>query len=657
MSTSFIDDDFFSCSSKSSSDISYASAFAHDVSISLYAQLTNLMSSNCKNNLNIVHINAQSVPAHYDDLLSAFDSKIVDAVLISESFLKPPLLSTQFSLPGFRLIRNDRVGAGGGGVAIYLRMDISYKIIEQSPSIYSQSAEYLFIEINCHYSKLVLGVYYSPSCHIDYFSSFESNLENLSTLYDHTIILGDFNTCLIKDDHRSHKLRSIISSVNLHLLPLSATHHAPHSSPSLLDLIIVTNPDNVDTFGQTPSPFSYHDLIFVSYKLRMPKRHSKFLFLRNFKGIDLNLLSSDARKIDWSPVLDCPDIDGKVAALNSILIHLYDVHAPLRRIRVKHLPAPWLDETIKTFMAKRDRAKRKYRRSPTEYQLSKMPRPECESFSFSMITECDVKRHLLTISSKATGADGVGTQMLHPIMDELVSIITHIINFSLDTCSFPELWKKAYIIPVPKTSNPSTLTDFRPISILPALSKLLEQIVHKQLSVYLSSNNLLSPLQSGFRPGHSTVSALVKVTDDIRRAMDNHSLTLLVLLVFSSAFNSVDYDILLNILSSLNISPPVINWFNSYLRGRLQCVRHAHVGLRGNEEADRLAKLGIEKGREHQSLPHFTDYISKLKNQCQKDWKEYFNEISKEKGIWYKTIQAEPPHIPWFCGIKINRFT
>lgn len=86
-------------------------------------------------------------------------------------------------------------------------------------------------------------------------------------------------------------------------------------------------------------------------------------------------------------------------------------------------------------------------------------------------------------------------------------------------------------------------------------------------------NSLLSQFQSGFRPGHSTVSALLKVSEDMRFAMNNKQLTVLVLLDFSSAFNSVDFDILLGILSSLNVSPEAIAWFSSYLRGRSQCVR------------------------------------------------------------------------------------
>lgn len=97
--------------------------------------------------------------------------------------------------------------------------------------------------------------------------------------------------------------------------------------------------------------------------------------------------------------------------------------------------------------------------------------------------------------------------------------------------------------------------------------------MHNQINSFLTRHDLLNPLQSGFRPGHSTVTALVKITEDIRLGMENSQLTVLTLLDFSNAFNTVDFDILLAILRSLNISPTVIDWFRSYLYGRRQRIR------------------------------------------------------------------------------------
>lgn len=152
-----IDDDFFSCSSSSSSFLSAASVSSSPPALG--DQISSLF-SHYPNNLNIAHINAQSVPRHYSDLLASINCAHLDALLISESWLKPTLTSVLFALPGFVLIRNDRSGKGGGGVAIYLRDDIPYKVISASPSAYSGSAEHLFIEISLHHVKMFLGVMY-----------------------------------------------------------------------------------------------------------------------------------------------------------------------------------------------------------------------------------------------------------------------------------------------------------------------------------------------------------------------------------------------------------------------------------------------------------------------------------------------------------------
>ena len=133
-SGSISDNSFHQCVSTSSDDSFH----------SISDPLNSLLDSKLKNfskNFNVVHINAQSIPAHYPDLLDSFNVKHVHAVLVSETFLKPSLPSTAYALPGFHLIRNDRTGKGGGGVAIYLRSHIPFSILDKSPSAYSNSSE------------------------------------------------------------------------------------------------------------------------------------------------------------------------------------------------------------------------------------------------------------------------------------------------------------------------------------------------------------------------------------------------------------------------------------------------------------------------------------------------------------------------------------
>lgn len=645
-----IDSDLFLSMSSSSGDSSL-----HSTSLLPINEALDSNFSDCLKHFNVIHINAQSIPAHYPDMLASFDSRNLHAILVSESWLKTCLPSTSYSLPGFRLIRNDRVGRGGGGVAIYLRSHIPFSIVNSSaqPPL-PDAAEHLLVEITLSHTKILLGVFYCPPTS-NYFNSFESLLVNIVPLYSHSIFMGDFNTCLHKDDSRSKKLLSIVESCNLHVLPLAATHFSPGCTPSLLDLILVSSLDFVSSHGQYPADaFSYHDLIFLSYKIRPPKAKSRTLLQRNFGGIDGDRLRDDAANLDWSAVTDVDAIDSKVEVFNTLLTQLYDTHAPIRPVKFKHLPAPWLTDEIKRLMEKKNAAKNKYKLKASDDNrlkyhkarnrcntmcrdaqrrhiynsvlnsntaktwkfleslgvgkssrnssintdidllnkhfstsdtidgiakertlsiLSSATTPDFPPFTFESFTERDVKKNILSISSNAVGADDISRNMIVPILDIVSPILTHILNHSINTGKFPEAWKQAQIIPVPKKPSPLVVSDFRPISILPFLSKILEKLVFQQLSQFLNRHSLLNPLQSGFRPGHSTVTALIKVTDDIRWSMDNKQLTILTLLDFSNAFNTIDHDILVSLLKSLNMSPLVIDWFRSYLNGRRQRIR------------------------------------------------------------------------------------
>lgn len=614
--------------------------------------------SDASKHFNIVHINAQSIPAHYSDMLVSFDCNNIHAILVSESWLKPCLHSNCYSLPGFVLIRNDRVGKGGGGVAIYLRANIPYKVIKSSaqPSP-DNEIEHLLVEISIFHSSLLLGVFYSPSLLVNYFTSFENLLHQFVPSYEHTILMGDFNTCLLKSNTRSTKLKYIIEECNLHIIPLSATHHSPGCVPSLLDLAIVSSPELTTKYGQLRADaFSCHDLIFLSYRVRYRRLKPKVMMQRNFSRMNSDLLLEDTGNIDWSPVLNASDVSEQFRLFTIILTTLFDKHAPIKPVKMKHLPAPWLSDELRSLIHRKNKARARCRRNNTEenhnqyvklrnrcntmcrdaqrrhihtsvengdsakiwrflktlgigkqnqstsvpdYDLNLLNKhfscPPCTlsdsqkdqtlkslsnfvtfnfpPFKFQPLTSFDVEKAVLSISSNAIGSDNISRKMILPILNIISPILAHIFNNSLNSCIYPDTWKDAKLIPLPKKSNPATYSDFRPIAILPFLSKVMEKTVLNQLNKYMEDNNLHNTSQSGFRPGHSTTTVLVKVTDDTRFAMDNGQLTVLSLIDFSNAFNTVDHDVLLSLLKTINISQTVVNWFQSYLDGRRQRVQ------------------------------------------------------------------------------------
>ena len=161
--------------------------------------------------------------------------------------------------------------------------------------------------------------------------------------------------------------------------------------------------------------------------------------------------------------------------------------------------------------------------------------PECEreAFHFKYDMPTEILEAVRSITSSAMGVDLIPTQFMKVVLRDLLEVLVHIFNLSSQSGVFPSIWKSANILPIPKTKNPVECKDFRPVSILCLLSNALEMIVHKQMYDYMVSNNIINKFQSGFRKGHSTVTTLIKVADDIRKAMDNKCLTLLVLLDFS----------------------------------------------------------------------------------------------------------------------------
>ncbi len=135
---------------------------------------------------------------------------------------------------------------------------------------------------------------------------------------------------------------------------------------------------------------------------------------------------------------------------------------------------------------------------------------------------------------------------------------------------FPESWKHALVVPVLKNVDAADVSNYRPISLLPILSKVLEKIVSTQLVNYLEENNLLSKTQHGFRPKLSTATALTVVTYEIYKNMDSKKVSLPTLCDLSKVFDSVNHSILLEKLESTSIDN---FWFDDYQKGRSESVR------------------------------------------------------------------------------------
>ena len=157
----------------------------------------------------------------------------------------------------------------------------------------------------------------------------------------------------------------------------------------------------------------------------------------------------------------------------------------------------------------------------------------------------------------------------------MLCVLSTIINLSLETASVPVSFKEALLTPVLKKPqlDKDILNNYRPISNLPYISKLLERVVADQFVSYLNAHSLAEPFQSGYKKYHSTETALLYVTNDILRNLDKKQSVILVLLDLSAAFDTVVHQILLTHLEHcLGVIGQAVLWFKSYFTDHVQCV-------------------------------------------------------------------------------------
>ena len=203
------------------------------------------------------------------------------------------------------------------------------------------------------------------------------------------------------------------------------------------------------------------------------------------------------------------------------------------------------------------------------YYLGKGVLPN--KFKLKCVSESFVLNELKKINpSKSMGIDGIKGIFLRDGAETISNAITHIINLSIETGIVPDQLKYAKVKPLYKKNSRLDVGNYRPVSILCTISKILERAVYVQLDKYCKDNNLLYEFQSGFRRSYSTDSCLINLSDHIRQLNSQKQLVGMVLIDLQKAFDTVDHDILCKKLEAMGVGS--IKWFESYLKGRKQKV-------------------------------------------------------------------------------------
>ena len=214
-------------------------------------------------------------------------------------------------------------------------------------------------------------------------------------------------------------------------------------------------------------------------------------------------------------------------------------------------------------------------------------------FQFEPVNEEYIYKVINNLKNKSShGYDYITNKLIKRAKDILTKPLTLMINQSLLTGIFPRQLKLSRVKPLFKSGDPTQFSNYRPISLLPSISKIFEYTIFDQLMQYFTSNDLFCIQQYGFRPGHSTELAALRLVDHVIHEMDqNNSTPINIYIDLSKAFDTLSYDILLNKLEYYGVTGSANDLLCNSLTERMQYVEY-----NGCKSCNRTISTGVPQG-------------------------------------------------------------
>ena len=213
------------------------------------------------------------------------------------------------------------------------------------------------------------------------------------------------------------------------------------------------------------------------------------------------------------------------------------------------------------------------------------------SFMFFECTGNEVLKIINSLKNKRKGLDEIPISIYKKIGDLIASHISNFINDSISTGVFPSSLKIARVVPIHKSGSKREMNNFRPISILPTLSKIFEKVMHRRMMKFIEKYDILYSEQYGFRNGKSTSDAIIKFTDKCYDALNNKKSMISIYLDFSKAFDTINHQLLCLKLDQYGFRGNINCWFKSYLNKRSQ-----YVCIENSKSSLKEIKFGVPQG-------------------------------------------------------------
>jgi len=379
-------------------------------------------------------------------------------------------------------------------------------------------------------------------------------------------LLGDFND-QCQTWHGSHdkselkyKLHDSINSLGLYQLVTEPTHFTSHSA-NLLDLIITDAPGyTIDVGTLPPICTSHHCVTYCAVSISVDVGHSynKDIWLydeADWVGLNAALEMSNL----FENVHSFTDIN------HILLIGGHIVHS---------IPPINVGGNLTSYDMTKANAFTQYFASQSQaprvqHEIKQMQNIFQSKLQVSQITVEEVQNILLSLNiGKANGPDNISNTILKHTARTVASSITAIINYSLSIGNFPDDWKIANITPIFKKGDKQNVQNYRPVSLLSNIGKVMERAVYKKLYEHCEANGILTWRNAGFKKNEGTINQLLYLNHTIYNNLNNGKDTAMIFLDASKAFDRIWHKGLLWKLKKIGVCDNLCEWFNSYLKDR-----------------------------------------------------------------------------------------
>ena len=218
--------------------------------------------------------------------------------------------------------------------------------------------------------------------------------------------------------------------------------------------------------------------------------------------------------------------------------------------------------------------------------------PTTDTVFLTPTDSIEISKEISSLKNKKSGIDIFKTSLIKFMKDEIIEALVIIFNKSFSEGQFPNMLKIAKVIPVFKGGESTDPNNYRPISLLSIFDKLLEKVMYKRISCFLSKHKILYKFQFGFRKNHATTHALIDVMDYIYKSLDEGKFVIGIFIDLKKAFDTVKHDILLDKLEHYGIRGITLKWFKTYLENRKQFVTTNHT----ESDTYNLMDFGVPQG-------------------------------------------------------------